>query len=1026
MSSDGKYLAVGFFDGSISLLDTKTYTILWTKKDYNHVIHDIEFLPEINQVVFTGAKDYLYSQGADYIMVRNTETGQLIKKLEPKINDAYFSKIEVSDDGELMSSTSGFDIITWETKNFSLINRIKPAYYFDALEFSSVRDFKFIPNSHELLICSDKLITSYNPKNETFSFNFNNDMGAFTGIFNTIGEKGFFLFDRQQRRIDVYQLDRLNRTNFDMYFWMKLFNVYNDKHDGLDFSFPYLYGGNTVSFNPLDSTIGLWANEKGLSFKGVKEKNYFITFKMDTWEEKDVYGPFKWNEDEQKKYIDLLHINEKNNFMIMGGPIKGNAMNRTLYFLSLSKGKKIFEQEVRNSSEMYQISYNQEYLVLQNSAFSLKLISLKNFKEIFTENLHQYNVGSRFGFTSTNEFFFTKDEIRDSVSYSDVIIHDLVSNESDTITSIPFNSPTCVTVKDSILVVGLNYDYSKRKWKDSVQFKMDNYGSNYFRDNNMVIYDLENDTILRKIYADRNFFSKCIVKNNLVISQQFWENIELHPINNSNDVYHYRFEYQDIFLGRDKYKASKKAISKIGISYQNKVYPIHNFDLLYNQPHQLMTDLGFASKELVSAYESAYHKRIDRNTIPLSELMDSSIYELLPEIRLVNKHKIKPVLQSTKLNFDFQIYDSLYNRSRYQFFINGVPYFSGSGKLLNHGKGKWNTVNETISLSQGENNIKVIATNEKGFESLPVNFKIQCEAKKTELPDLYLITIGVSEYENKNYNLRYASKDANDIQNFFSKFDTTYFSDGTAYYTKRYNFPDDLIKNVHRYKITDNDATRSKILELKDVLKKSKVDDIVMLFISGHGLLDSDNQYYFATHDIDFSNPGIRGLNFKDINSLFDGISCRKKLLFMDTCHSGDLDKSDQNNNSKADTISFPDININLTKGARVLMMSEEERYNSFEIMKDLFPEFNTTGTVIISASSGLGYAIENDVWQNGVFTYAILTGLAEYKADKNSDRKITVSELRDFVIEEVEILTEGKQKPTSRQENVEFDFRVW
>ena len=71
-------------------------------------------------------------------------------------------------------------------------------------------------------------------------------------------------------------------------------------------------------------------------------------------------------------------------------------------------------------------------------------------------------------------------------------------------------------------------------------------------------------------------------------------------------------------------------------------------------------------------------------------------------------------------------------------------------------------------------------------------------------------------------------------------------------------------------------------------------------------------------------------------------------------------------------------------------------------------------------------YALESDEWQNGVFTYSILSGLKNYAADQNGDQQITVSELKSYVSDKVVELTNGAQKPTSRQENVEFDFRVW
>jgi len=46
--------------------------------------------------------------------------------------------------------------------------------------------------------------------------------------------------------------------------------------------------------------------------------------------------------------------------------------------------------------------------------------------------------------------------------------------------------------------------------------------------------------------------------------------------------------------------------------------------------------------------------------------------------------------------------------------------------------------------------------------------------------------------------------------------------------------------------------------------------------------------------------------------------------------------------------------------------------------------------------------------------------------ADLNRDGQIMVSELKEYVSSEVERLTSGAQKPTSRRENLEWDWRIW
>ena len=45
---------------------------------------------------------------------------------------------------------------------------------------------------------------------------------------------------------------------------------------------------------------------------------------------------------------------------------------------------------------------------------------------------------------------------------------------------------------------------------------------------------------------------------------------------------------------------------------------------------------------------------------------------------------------------------------------------------------------------------------------------------------------------------------------------------------------------------------------------------------------------------------------------------------------------------------------------------------------------------------------------------------------DSNQDGRIQVTELQDYVIDQVQMLTEGGQNPTVRRENLENDFVVW
>jgi hypothetical protein len=99
---------------------------------------------------------------------------------------------------------------------------------------------------------------------------------------------------------------------------------------------------------------------------------------------------------------------------------------------------------------------------------------------------------------------------------------------------------------------------------------------------------------------------------------------------------------------------------------------------------------------------------------------------------------------------------------------------------------------------------------------------------------------------------------------------------------------------------------------------------------------------------------------------------------------------------------------------------------NTFELMQSLFANVSKgTGAVVISAAGGKEYALESGKWNNGVFTYCVRKALEEKAADANNDSEVTITELKDYVSKEVERLTQGRQKPTARKENLEVDWRV-
>lgn len=456
------------------------------------------------------------------------------------------------------------------------------------------------------------------------------------------------------------------------------------------------------------------------------------------------------------------------------------------------------------------------------------------------------------------------------------------------------------------------------------------------------------------------------------------------------------------------YLCSKNGLKSIVFVTGNHVYPPEQFDLQYNRPDIVLERMGLASQELIDAYRKAYEKRLKK--MKFNEEMFNNDFHM-PEILLL-KENIP--LTTTNKNFTFKIKaeDTKYLLDRINLYVNDVALYGNDGIDLRDKQSNKYESNINLELSEGKNKIQVSALNEKGVESLKETIEITYESPKKK-HDLYLITIGASDYDDSRYKLRYAAKDANDI------------ADLLMMQKDKYN-------NIKVTRLLNKEVTKENIQNIRGLLMQSSVDDEVIIFIAGHGLLTKDFNYYFATADIDFNKPEQRGVTFEEIENLLNGIPARKKILLMDTCHSGELDKEDLqliSANEKTQERGEP-IFTRESNEIKVTRKNESEGFglkNISELMQEMFVDLRRgSGAAVISSSGGLEVSYEGGEYKNGFFTYAILDGIKTMNADRNKDGFITVSELLDYVSDKVEKLTKGVQKPTARKENPENDFIVW
>ncbi len=449
------------------------------------------------------------------------------------------------------------------------------------------------------------------------------------------------------------------------------------------------------------------------------------------------------------------------------------------------------------------------------------------------------------------------------------------------------------------------------------------------------------------------------------------------------------------------YSSSKGAARAIAFKKDNQVLPFEQLELKYNRPDIIAGKLGYASMKLIASYKAAYHKRLKR--LGFNEADLSSSFDL-PELQL-DVTTIPLETDQRTLSFAVKATDKNSTIDRLQVYVNDVPVFGSKG--LDVSSKRSSSVEQQLSfdLSAGLNEIKVTAINAKGQESIPVFFDVQHTAEYDK-PDLYLVAIGVSEYRQSAYNLAFAAKDAKDVV-------ATLQASG-AY------------EQVHVKLITNDQATDTNVKNIRSFVEKAKVDDVVAIFIAGHGVLDDEYTYYFATHNIDFNNPSSGGLPYEALENIIDGIASRNKILLMDTCHSGELDQEDVEE-AEAETKAVGAVAFRSTGAIVKLKANSFGLENTLELSKALFGDMKKgTGATVISAAGGTEFAAEGVNSQNGLFTGSLLEGIQTRRADLNRDRTYTVSELRHFVSEQVIKRSNGSQVPTSREENIKNDFRLY
>ena len=153
--------------------------------------------------------------------------------------------------------------------------------------------------------------------------------------------------------------------------------------------------------------------------------------------------------------------------------------------------------------------------------------------------------------------------------------------------------------------------------------------------------------------------------------------------------------------------------------------------------------------------------------------------------------------------------------------------------------------------------------------------------KKGWVREKYAIVVGVSQFRNPAYNLRFAAKDASDFAKVLADPASGRFK------------PD----SEHIKVLLNEQATVENIrTAINEVSKTARAEDLVVMYFSSHGTsassdvaMDEAKSGYIVTHETNISNLYATAFPMDELRRVVEKrIRACRIVMFLDTCFSGD------------------------------------------------------------------------------------------------------------------------------------------
>jgi WD40 repeat protein len=301
---------------------------------------------------------------------------------------------------------------------------------------------------------------------------------------------------------------------------------------------------------------------------------------------------------------------------------------------------------------------------------------------------------------------------------------------------------------------------------------------------------------------------------------------------------------------------------------------------------------------------------------------------------------------------------------------------------------------EEITVTTGANRLTAYAFNRDNVKSKDAQLALIGSDSLKRAGTAYIIAVGVNEYANPQYNLKYAVADAQS------------FGDEVRLRQKQVA----QFERVEVVPLLNENATKASVLSalnrlagnpgapsLKagplDVLKRAEPEDTVIIYFAGHGTAQAQ-RFYLIPHDLGYTGERTK-LNERGLQTILDhsisdveleraveGLDAGHLLLVIDACNSGQA------------------------------LEAEEKRRGPMN-SKGLAQLAYEKGMYILTAAQSYQAALEAAQFGHGLLTYALVEeGLKTPVADTEpKDGILNAREWLDFATDRVPQMQETKMK---------------